>query len=483
MVPVMKIVLWLLATVLIFLFSSPKLEAAEFDTLWNRFDAKQLTYQEKRFLQTALAFNGFYNGLLDGDWGNRSQDAFNNYSLENYETFPQSWHMGMLAFDFLELSDRDGWQVRYYEGMGISLLIPTTAYRGGEHSAEFTNWFHTKSSLGFSFAVSDIDDANRYHDYTANLNTSSSQPYIVRNTNFAITSSVDANGATLYTRSDYVLGSWSTVMISANRADSAILNAVAASIAVGKQPEISFPKNGIIDRTIKLTLDLIASEQVAKSENQNVSEKSEPASPSQSFTGTGFIVSETGKVLTNAHVVEGCTEILVNGQPATKINSSESFDLAIVQADLPAITEIATFAGSPARLNSDVTVVGYPLSGILGGLNVTRGAVSSLKGLGGDEINMQISAPVQPGNSGGPALDATGAVVGVVVAKLDAVRLSDAIGDIPQNVNFAIRGEIAKLFLFQNNIEPVLASGDVQISPVELADRSSKFTVFISCNQ
>ena len=51
---------------------------------------------------------------------------------------------------------------------------------------------------------------------------------------------------------------------------------------------------------------------------------------------------------------------------------------------------------------------------------------------------MQITAPVQPGNSGGPLLDGAGNVLGVVVAKLDALYVAEAIGDIPQKLNFAI---------------------------------------------
>ncbi|WP_272009566.1 trypsin-like peptidase domain-containing protein [Roseovarius sp. ZX-A-9] len=73
---------------------------------------------------------------------------------------------------------------------------------------------------------------------------------------------------------------------------------------------------------------------------------------------------------------------------------------------------------APAQLNSDVLVAGYPLSSVLDGLNVTRGVVSSLKGIRGDAFNMQISAAVQAGNSGGPLIDSAGLVVGVVVAKL-----------------------------------------------------------------
>ncbi len=56
--------------------------------------------------------------------------------------------------------------------------------------------------------------------------------------------------------------------------------------------------------------------------------------------------------------------------------------------------------------------------------------------------------------------------------------VAGAIGDLPQNVNFAIRGEIAKLFLSQNGVEPKLGNLDEAIAPVELAEQSAKFTVF-----
>lgn len=114
-------------------------------------------------------------------------------------------------------------------------------------------------------------------------------------------------------------------------------------------------------------------------------------------------------------------------------------------------------------------------------MNVTRGSVSSLVGLGGDAKTMQITAPVQSGNSGGPLLSSDGKVVGVVVSKLDAVAVADIIGDFPQNVNFAIRGEIAKLFLSINGVEPQLSMAEDRMKPEDLADLAKSFTRFIDC--
>ena len=199
-------------------------------------------------------------------------------------------------------------------------------------------------------------------------------------------------------------------------------------------------------------------------------------------SGTGFIVAQSGVVLTNAHVVDGCTRLEINGFPAVLTEMSVDFDLALLEVQSDKQWVAADFADNPAALNSDVTVVGYPLQSVLGGLNVTRGSVSSLKGLSGDITSMQISAPIQPGNSGGPVVNSAGNVVGVVVAKLDERKFSDATGITPQNINFAIRGEVAKLFLFQNGVQPQRGSDNAVLKPTELAERAADYTVLVNCN-
>jgi S1-C subfamily serine protease len=112
---------------------------------------------------------------------------------------------------------------------------------------------------------------------------------------------------------------------------------------------------------------------------------------SQGF-GTGFLVSGAGDFLTNNHVVEGCTTVLIDGLPATIIATDDAFDLALLRVSPAPSGEPAQFAEKPARLNSDVTVIGFPLPDLLGGLNVTRGSVTSLKGIAGDGVRMQIAS-------------------------------------------------------------------------------------------
>lgn len=182
-------------------------------------------------------------------------------------------------------------------------------------------------------------------------------------------------------------------------------------------------------------------------------------------TGTGFVVAE-GWALTNAHVAAECGLVVAHNAQRMRVPArlravDAKRDLALL-AIPPGFGPPLPFRESPPlRRGEGVVTYGFPLSGLLSsGPTLTSGDVSALSGLRDDPITIQISAPVQPGNSGGPLLDSQARVVGVVVSKLNAARVAELTGgDIPQNVNFAIKGSEALIFLRSQNVFPTIAGG------------------------
>src|SRR5262249_5651680 len=141
----------------------------------------------------------------------------------------------------------------------------------------------------------------------------------------------------------------------------------------------------------------------------------------------------------------------------------------------------ATFReGRGIRSGDGVVAVGFPLRGLLAsGANLTTGAVSALGGPQDDSRYLQITAPVQAGNSGGPLLDQSGNVIGIVVSKLDAIKVLQLTGDFPQNVNFALHASIARSFLEANGVEYETTSSTRTLSAADVGERAKAFTVVV----
>ena len=145
---------------------------------------------------------------------------------------------------------------------------------------------------------------------------------------------------------------------------------------------------------------------------------------------------------------------------------------------------MAVFNAVPTyRQGDQVVVYGFPLVGALSEAgNLTTGTLSALSGLGNDSRYIQISAPVQPGNSGGPLVDDKGNVIGVVTSKLNAIRVAEATGDIPQNVNFAIKDVVAKSFLQAHDIPFAEGGSDgPSLTAADIGDVLREKVVFLQC--
>ncbi len=226
----------------------------------------------------------------------------------------------------------------------------------------------------------------------------------------------------------------------------------------------------------------------AKSDDEPAEKPSEP-DKLVSVSGSGFVVSKNSYIVTNNHVVAGCVgEISGNlvGQAPVKlrvVSSDEENDLALLQGKKKfKEKDIATIRASAVNSGDQVVAIGYPLHGLLtSDLTVTTGIISSLAGLHNDTRFLQISAPVQPGNSGGPLHESSGNVVGVVSAKLDAVRMVKATGDIPQNVNFAIKTGALRDFLDDSAVPYQTAEPGSEMKTADIASAARTYTMLISC--
>jgi S1-C subfamily serine protease len=167
--------------------------------------------------------------------------------------------------------------------------------------------------------------------------------------------------------------------------------------------------------------------------------------------GSGFLISKDGYLLTNHHVVKGARQIKVKTEkallPARLVAQDSDNDVALLKVE-GEFTPVTFAADKIARLGQTVFTVGFPMPELQGfAPKVTKGVISSLKGIEDDVRTYQIDAAVQPGNSGGPLADESGNIVGVIAARLNDGFVLQATGGIAQNVNYAVKKSYAVAFL------------------------------------
>ncbi len=206
-------------------------------------------------------------------------------------------------------------------------------------------------------------------------------------------------------------------------------------------------------------------------------------------TGQGGIGIATGwaisprRVVTNHHVVEGADTVeIVLGEsqrvPARVAATDANHDLALLRfSDDRTRLKPIPVQTAPAPSGSQVLTIGYPHIDVMGSEpKVTTGLINATSGVRDDERLYQISTPIQQGNSGGPLFNKQGQVVGVVVGKLNAAAVARASGDLPQNVNYAVKSQFLARWLDGGNVAP--EQGDT-VAPRELVKQVRDSVVMV----
>ena len=157
-------------------------------------------------------------------------------------------------------------------------------------------------------------------------------------------------------------------------------------------------------------------------------------------TGTGVVLTADGEILTNAHVIDGASEVRVRfageTEPRTaKVTASEvGNDLALLKIDATGLKPVTFAQPDTVRVGDTVVAIGYALA-LDGGPTVTSGIISALKRTivtdsGALNGLIQTDAPISSGNSGGPLVNLRGEVVGIntAVARGDAMSAANNVG-------------------------------------------------------
>lgn len=203
------------------------------------------------------------------------------------------------------------------------------------------------------------------------------------------------------------------------------------------------------------------------------------------WTGTGFALTNN-YIVTNYHVVENAKSIQIQGvngnfnskYNATVIATDKYNDLAILKvggctiSSLEIPYSVKTFT---SEVGEEVFVLGYPLTSTMGDeIKLTTGVISSKTGFQGDVSQYQISAPIQPGNSGGPLFDSKGNIIGIVSAKHRGA----------ENVGYAIKASYLRNLMESTTTTNILPQSN-KISSLNLSGKVKavkNYVYYITCS-
>ena len=205
------------------------------------------------------------------------------------------------------------------------------------------------------------------------------------------------------------------------------------------------------------------------------------------WSGTCWALGN-GYLVTNNHVIEDAHSITISG---IKGDFNSTYSAEVIATDI--VNDIAIlrindnrfsgFGAIPysvttrlADVGESVFVLGYPLTQTMGDeIKLTNGIISARTGFQGDAALYQMSAPIQPGNSGGPLFDNKGNIIGIVVAHYKGA----------ENVGYAIKTSYLKKLIEKSGLEIRLPYNNTisTLSLPEKVKRLKKFVYYIECNK
>lgn len=227
-----------------------------------------------------------------------------------------------------------------------------------------------------------------------------------------------------------------------------------------------------------------------RQDDQNVMSKANGVAMVSS--GTGFFISNRGYIISNEHVVRGCDEVMIRGAVdetmAKVIATDATNDLALILAENIRPPKIASIrdSGARVRVGDPVMLIGYPKEhGMTGQYRVNEATVLNLHGPMAEPRWIQFSDSAEQGNSGGPLLDASGNVIGVIAGKASLTEYDRRSGEetVIQKSDVAISLPVLEQFLGDNGVYYRSRDSSAYFDTSRVESQARNYVVNIHCNR
>ena len=441
----------------------PRAEPADETPAQARRSEQALNAADRRALQTALQASGFYSGAIDGAFGRGTRASMSAWQRANgfEETgILTTAQRQVLMDDYNAPLISAGMQLVSDPQAGIRIQIPTAMVRFSNYEPPFAHYTGALdarvvliSQPGTRATLAGLYDIMQSLEIVP-----LDGPRNRDRDSFEIEGR--GNGINSYTQASLKGGEIKGFTLVWPEGDRSRFDRVVAVM------KASFTRtDGVLDPAIgdgnAQQVDLVSGLEIRKPR----------------LSRSGFYVDQSGTVLTTGEAVAGCTRVeLDQSVQAQVVAESKNLGIAVLRP----VTrlqpmQVASLSTATPRLQSDIVVSGYSYEGILGAPTLTYGKLADIKGLGGETTLSRLDLLVQEGDVGGPVLDGTGAVLGVLTGNVEGAR------QLPEGVRFAANADAIRSLLTDAGVTARDSSDTALLPPNAMARLTSEMTVLVSC--
>lgn len=426
-----------------------------------------LDRDERRLLQTALQWAGFYNAAIDGAFGRgtrgsmRAWQEANNHEATGILTTNQR---AELLNDYNSILDGTGLQLVRDDATGIEMQIPTGVVEFAEYEPPFARFDASGDVAAQVLLISQPGDQTRMFGLYEILQTLAIIPPTGERSRRDRGFEIEGFDTTVHSYISVGLenGEIKGFALIWPAGDDERRRRV-----LGEMQASFVTLDGVLDPAISRpdedqAIDLVAGLAVRKPIRDR----------------SGFYINGAGEVLTSVEAVAGCTSITLGLEhDATVVHQDRDLGLAVLRpVNRLAPPAVASFQTGVPRLNAEVAVAGFPYGGILSTPALTFGQLADIRGLNGEDEVKRLSIFAQPGDVGGPVFDNGGAVLGMLLPKAQVNGQS-----LPPEVSFSVDADQIIASLTDAGLSLQTTDSVAYMTPEVLTLMAAEMAVLVSC--
>lgn len=415
------------------------------------FDPERFSRKDRAIIQLALAFTGDYHGNADGNWNDASERALIDFVLRRFPSQTDkltllNGHVAPLGWLIREYRERLDWR-RFRASPALpgfhapwAILDRPPRIEGDRAILE-----NDAGDLAIIISRSDRGAARDLHQrYESAIADAAPRVEIRRDAALMVTSGFTREGDAFHLVSQPRQREWINLAIIAAPYRADLVPAIRSTIVFGSA-DVSFE----LDEPSLLGTLTNLSTAFASSTSGDYQ------LPEIRGSGTAWFVSDR-QLVTAAHVVNDCARVTdSDGDELIVEHLDIRRDLALLSSPIRSRAWLPVATEDRPGLGSRIRVLSYPYYALAStSLVVTSGDIASLQGLFNDDDQFVLSAPIQPGGSGGPGVNEQGAVVTIVLSRLSDTEMRRLTGAFSENFNFGISTSELRRWLQEVGVNP-----------------------------